>query len=1215
MDKLYSCTGQGRTLLFTLVMLLLTSLSMQSFAQSSCLSPVVRQATSGKSTNTNVYDDIAIAMTKLLGDGTEAAWVMESGGTFTENPDGTARFVGVVKQFGDYAVPRRLALDILLGGKSFSPDATGPYNQTGVATSGWYYYYTLSGSMTGLDALAGGKLNLAIHMHPFQVGIGANQLFNAEDQVSNGAGGWFEWTVATQPTNTALQFTNYIPGLTVSDIAILLSGTPSVPCTATGSIGDQLYEDVNNNGVFDANDAVVTGLTVTLCDANGVTISTQTVGTDGKYLFTMLAAGVYNVKFPATTLNGKPQRNTGAINVNLAAGQNYLDADKGYYQTPATGSIGDQLYEDLNNNGVFDANDAVVTGLIVTLCDANGVTISTQTVGTDGKYLFTNLAAGVYNVKFPATTLNGKPQRNTGAINVNLAAGQNYLDADKGYYQAAVDPCLNDVEVPTLSNCPKNIIKDITSTTGTCGSITWTAPTATDNCSTPVVTSNYSSSYCFPVGVTTVTYTATDAKGNVKTCSFAVNIIKSNSCNVTGNTISKSCVNNIPVVTGTALANYEYLWLKSTTSCPTLLSQAIVGANTQNYSLPSRVSVTTYFVRCARPVGCTIWGPVNESNCVTVNPSDCGDPCANFNVSYTTGTCNAAGEYIPIFTFTGRTGSVYITMGSWYGTATGNTYTMPKAVTGATTFTFKDLATGCTKTVSIANPCPNPCGNFNVSYTTGVCNVLGEYIPTFAFTGKAGNVYITMGAWYGTATGNTYTMPKAVTGATTFTFKDLTTGCTKTVSIANPCQVVNPCANFNVTYTSGTCNSLGAYTPTFTFTGRTGSVYITMGTWYATATSNTYTMPKTVAGATIFTFKDLATGCTKTVTIANPCPKTTTGTCSANFSSLKSYRIVNKKSGKVLDVSGAGTTNDCPIIQWGYHGGTNQQWRLFSLSNGAFKVMARNSSKYLACHNTSSGSQVYQYDYYSGGYKDWKIECVGNTGYYRLVHGASGKVLDVANGSISDGAKMQINTWNGGDCQLFKIEEVTPGAGVYSLTSSALNLNATAESDRVRLGWLTNTGYDNDFYTVEKMNQSTGDFEKMSLINNTQYDDQVQAHVAFDGNPTEGDNFYRVKVTKNDGAEKLTDVKKVTFKRIVGFGAFPNPATSELNVNLSEYTGKAVDIQLYNAFGKVMSNQHIDNVSNAVIQLDVNDFAAGQYLIRVSSEGKRDATQQVVIQK
>ncbi len=84
-----------------------------------------------------------------------------------------------------------------------------------------------------------------------------------------------------------------------------------------------------------------------------------------------------------------------------------------------------------------------------------------------------------------------------------------------------VNVCDNDNTAPILSNCPK----DITLTTEKNTAIgTWTAPTATDNCGTPSVSGNYTSGFGFPIGTTTVTYTATDAKGNQATCSFKITV-------------------------------------------------------------------------------------------------------------------------------------------------------------------------------------------------------------------------------------------------------------------------------------------------------------------------------------------------------------------------------------------------------------------------------------------------------------------------------------------------------------------------------------------------------------------------------------------------------------------------------------------------------------------------------------------------------------------
>jgi hypothetical protein len=63
-------------------------------------------------------------------------------------------------------------------------------------------------------------------------------------------------------------------------------------------------------------------------------------------------------------------------------------------------------------------------------------------------------------------------------------------------------------------------------TTGTTAIATWTAPTATDNCSTTSISSTYKSGTAFPIGTTVVTYTAADTKLNKSTCSFTVKVSK-----------------------------------------------------------------------------------------------------------------------------------------------------------------------------------------------------------------------------------------------------------------------------------------------------------------------------------------------------------------------------------------------------------------------------------------------------------------------------------------------------------------------------------------------------------------------------------------------------------------------------------------------------------------------------------------------------------------
>ncbi|EOZ96341.1 cell wall associated biofilm protein [Indibacter alkaliphilus LW1] len=82
-----------------------------------------------------------------------------------------------------------------------------------------------------------------------------------------------------------------------------------------------------------------------------------------------------------------------------------------------------------------------------------------------------------------------------------------------------------DDEDPTIADLPSDIT--VSNDAGVCGAeVSWTAPTAEDNCegSTIAQTGGPASGSVFPVGTTTVTYTATDASNNTSSASFTVTV-------------------------------------------------------------------------------------------------------------------------------------------------------------------------------------------------------------------------------------------------------------------------------------------------------------------------------------------------------------------------------------------------------------------------------------------------------------------------------------------------------------------------------------------------------------------------------------------------------------------------------------------------------------------------------------------------------------------
>jgi len=85
---------------------------------------------------------------------------------------------------------------------------------------------------------------------------------------------------------------------------------------------------------------------------------------------------------------------------------------------------------------------------------------------------------------------------------------------------------LKDDVDPTLNNCPGNITAQANE--DCIAIVTWTPPTASDNCAGVVLSSTHSSGDTFQVGTTTVIYTATDGCGNTATCSFDVEVESTN---------------------------------------------------------------------------------------------------------------------------------------------------------------------------------------------------------------------------------------------------------------------------------------------------------------------------------------------------------------------------------------------------------------------------------------------------------------------------------------------------------------------------------------------------------------------------------------------------------------------------------------------------------------------------------------------------------------
>ena len=181
-------------------------------------------------------DAIGWAMKDFFQDGSTPTWNWEAGASWSECADGTATLTGVIKHYAN-PTSRRFQVSINFSNRSCTlPTGMVPERNnlpTGTSTANWYYQTLSSGTLTGLNDLAGARLTLSQHMMPSQAGVGgANQFVDAANL---GLTGWFEWAIQTQPSNGWLLINNYPagPALDQADICILLGGTPPSYCPVT----------------------------------------------------------------------------------------------------------------------------------------------------------------------------------------------------------------------------------------------------------------------------------------------------------------------------------------------------------------------------------------------------------------------------------------------------------------------------------------------------------------------------------------------------------------------------------------------------------------------------------------------------------------------------------------------------------------------------------------------------------------------------------------------------------------------------------------------------------------------------------------------------------------------------------------------------------------------------------------------------------------------
>lgn len=234
---------------------------------------------------------------------------------------------------------------------------------------------------------------------------------------------------------------------------------------AFANIGNLVWNDANQNGLFDGGESGIDGIDISLWLDNGdgfidpardTRLQQTTTAGGGIYAFSNLLDGNYYVEIESPNFQSGGGLNTFASTINGAAANADVDDDDngqdnalpqivglfsdkvtlisgqepgaaidgdsingnltidfGFFVPPATMSIGDFVWEDVNDNATFEVGEPAIQGVALTLYrDGNNdqnyqigtdALVNTATTDVNGNYMFNNLSPGDYFVGLDAS--------------------------------------------------------------------------------------------------------------------------------------------------------------------------------------------------------------------------------------------------------------------------------------------------------------------------------------------------------------------------------------------------------------------------------------------------------------------------------------------------------------------------------------------------------------------------------------------------------------------------------------------------------------------------------------------------------------------------------------------------------------------------------------------------------------------------------------------
>jgi hypothetical protein len=171
------------------------------------------------------------------------------------------------------------------------------------------------------------------------------------------------------------------------------------------------------------------------------------------------------------------------------------------------------------------------------------------------------------------------------------------------------------------------------------------------------------------------------------------------------------------------------------------------------------------------------------------------------------------------------------------------------------------------------------------------------------------------------------------------------------------------------------------------------------------------------------------------------------------------------------------------------------------------------------------------------------------------------------------------------------------------------NEKAYENNNVIQIEWSNMTEKDVATYTVER-SQNGNDFTAIRQLLPTSNQNDKADYTAFDANPAQGANYYRIKAIETSGKIVYSKILRVSMgSTIQSLRLYPNPVKgNQVTINLSNVKLGQYTLRVINTAGQAIFKQTINNQSSSLTQtLDLpSTIKTGIYKMVITGSDYRE---------